>query len=361
MRIGLIARADNTGLGVQTQDFYRFMNPVKSLVVDLSHLNGLPTHPERYPGSVVLKHSPYPATDQHHPTAVSVINSFLDDLDIVFTCETPYDYHLFTEARRRGIRTILQYNFELLDNLQNPHVPQPDLFMAPSCWRYSDVEYNNKIFIPVPVDTERFLYKHRTSANIFLHLAGNNTLEDRNGTASLLASWNGVKPDAQLLVRSPRPMIHHASNVRIDNTLINDNVELYNMGDVFVMPRKFGGLCLSLNEALAVGMPVVMTNICPQSEFLPPSSLVSAPVTKSVMVKTPIEIHEVNQTELAAKVNELADSPNLVSFLSEQSREIAQTISWTRLAPVYRQVFEAVMDGAIPSDLFSWETPKSYI
>lgn len=360
MRIGLIARADNTGLGVQTQDFARHMNPSKILIVDLEHLNGLKTYPERYPGAAVLKYTPYPEVNKSHPASVAAINSFLDGLDLVFSCETPYDYHLFTEARHRGIRTILQYNFELLDHLQNPHAPQPDLFMAPSYWRYADVEYNNKVFVPVPVDTERFTYKHRKVANTFLHLAGNNTAEDRNGTASLLASWNGVKPETSLLVRSPRPIIHHASNILIDNTLIHDNIDLYAIGDVLVMPRKFGGLCLPLNEALAVGMPVIMTDVCPQSDFLSPSALVSAPLNKKIMVKTFIDIHEVNQIELAAKINELVDNPNMVSFLSEQSGELAQLISWKRLAPVYQQVFEAVMDGVTPSNPFCWPDSKSY-
>lgn len=355
MRIGLIARADNTGLGVQTQDFYRFMKPSKTLIIDLSHLNGLQTYPERYPGAEVLRYTPYPDVSISHPVAVDTINSFLDGLDLVFSCETPYDYHLFREARRRGIRTILQYNFELLDHLLNPDAPQPDLFMAPSRWRYDDVGFSNKIFVPVPVDTERFVYQHRKSAKTFLHLAGNATFEDRNGTQSLINSWSGVKPEANLLIQSPRPIGGYWSNIRVDNTHTLDNADLYRVGDVFVLPRKYGGLCLPLNEALALGMPVIMTDLRPQNEFLPSESLVPAALSKCVFTKTSIDVHEVNQRRLAAKVNELVDSPDMVSSLSEQSGELAQAISWKRLAPVYQEVFEAVMDGVTPRDLFSWD------
>lgn len=361
MRIGLIARADNTGLGVQTNDFSRFMKPDKVLIVDLSHLNGLQTYPERYPGSVVLRYTPYPEVDKSHPVAVETINSFLDGLDLLFTCETPYDYHLFREARRRGVRTVLQYNFELLDHLCNPNAPQPDLFMAPSRWRYADVDFPNKIFVPVPVDTERFVYKHRTSAKTFLHLAGNATFEDRNGTLPLIKSWQEVKSGANLLIQSPR-LINYgygAPNIRVDNTHTVDNTDLYRTGDVFVFPRKYGGLCLPLNEALALGMPVIMTDLCPQNEFLSPDSLIPAALSKSVFTKTSIDVHEVNQNALAAKIDELVDNPNLVSSLSEQSGELAQTISWKRLAPVYQEVFEAVMDGGTPRDLFSWSDSRN--
>ena len=40
MKLGLIARADNTGLGMQTWEFYRAMKPEKTLVVDISAMNG---------------------------------------------------------------------------------------------------------------------------------------------------------------------------------------------------------------------------------------------------------------------------------------------------------------------------------
>lgn len=358
MKIGLIARADNSGLGVQTLDFAKHVNPEKSLIVDLSHLNGLTTHPERFPGAEVLKYVPYPKVNESCPVSKAAIDSFLDGLDLVFTCETPYDSYLFLEARRRGIKTILQYNFEFLDNLENKEAPRPDLFMAPSCWRYEDADFSNKVFIPVPVDTERFKYVHRTSAKTFLHLAGNSTLEDRNGTLLLIASWRDVKFGANLLIKSPRVINFYGSpNVEVDNRKIEDNLELYQTGDVFIMPRKYGGLCLPLNEALALGMPVIMTDVCPQSEFISSSSLVRCSSTKRVNTKASIEVHTVDHNALAAKVDELTNSPDLVSALSKQSGEIAQVISWKKMLPIYNQVFEAVMDGVTPPDLFTWPNP----
>ena len=39
MRLGIIARRDNTGLGYQTKDYYDHLKPVKTMVIDLSKLN----------------------------------------------------------------------------------------------------------------------------------------------------------------------------------------------------------------------------------------------------------------------------------------------------------------------------------
>jgi hypothetical protein len=41
----------------------------------------------------------------------------LDEMTHVLTCETPYNRELYIEARRRGIKTYDQYNFEFQDLL----------------------------------------------------------------------------------------------------------------------------------------------------------------------------------------------------------------------------------------------------
>ena len=59
MRLGLIARCDQSGLGVQTHEFYRHMQPDKTLVIDVGHLYNKTTHcnkrsyPDRYPDATV--------------------------------------------------------------------------------------------------------------------------------------------------------------------------------------------------------------------------------------------------------------------------------------------------------------------
>jgi hypothetical protein len=55
----------------------------------------------------------------------------LDEMTHVLTCETPYNRELYIEARRRGIKTYDQYNFEFQDLLIKPKMAQPTKFLAP--------------------------------------------------------------------------------------------------------------------------------------------------------------------------------------------------------------------------------------
>jgi hypothetical protein len=59
---------------------------------------------------------------------------FLDGLRHVLTCQTPYNRELYIEARRCGIKTYEQYNFEFQDLLIKPEMAQPTKFLAPSLW-----------------------------------------------------------------------------------------------------------------------------------------------------------------------------------------------------------------------------------
>src|SRR3990172_4415649 len=173
LRIGLIARADNTGLGTQTWEFYRHMHPTKTLVVDISELNGMENFHERYPDGGISYGFP---TDD-------VVERFLKDLDVVFTCETPYNYKLFEWAPLVGVKTVLQPNWEFLDYHQQENLPFPDLFALPSQWHWEDFFYGKKMFLPVPVDRSRLpLRKPAERARVFLHIAGRPAHEDRNGT-----------------------------------------------------------------------------------------------------------------------------------------------------------------------------------
>lgn len=39
-----------------------------------------------------------------------------------------------------------------------------------------------------------------------------------------------------------------------------------------ILPRKYAGLCLPMNEALMSGLPVIMTDIEPNNVILPKSN-----------------------------------------------------------------------------------------
>ena len=55
MRLGIIARCDNTGLGNQTKELVNMLNPDKILLIDSAFFNNNKQHPEWYKGYDVIK------------------------------------------------------------------------------------------------------------------------------------------------------------------------------------------------------------------------------------------------------------------------------------------------------------------
>lgn len=343
MRLGLIARCDSRGLGIQSHEAYRHLHPVKTLVVNCPSAKPLPLHPERFPGAMVIDRIP---TDED-------CKQFLAGLDVVLTFETPYNHNLFSIAREMGVKTVLQYNFEFLAHLQHPDWPQPDLFAAPSTWRFDDVPFANKALLPVPIATDRFT-KHRDSVNSgirrFLHVVGRPAVADRNGTCDLLQALQYVTSEIVVTVKCQEPGyvsglvpgLTTPDNVTliVDSGDVLEYQDLYTGHDVLVMPRRFGGLCLPVNEALGAGMPVIMPCIEPNLDWLPYLWLVDdVDVKSSLMTKARIDVYETNPRALAYTIDEFSTNHEFFADAREHALALADSLSWDALEPMYDKVF----------------------
>ena len=332
MRIGLIARADNGGLGAQTEDFYKWMKPSKTLVIDIEHLTGYPNDFSKYPDATVVK--------GFEPQNAE-IDSFLEGLDVVFTVECPYNHYLYAKAREMGVKTVEQYNFEWSAYHQSPQLPKPDLFLAPSTWRMKEIEqYAPVKYLHVPVDREKFQFKSKHEAKKFLHIAGHKTFGDRNGTAILLDALPFIRSDIEIVIRTqdelPRAYTDHKLTIIKED--VADRRDLYNDEDVLILPRKYGGLSLQLNEALSLGMPVIMPDIAPQNEFLPEDWLVPATLKETTMIKLPIDVYECTPEALAQKIDEFANLATLRRD-SEVAGSLSHEKDWRVMRPQYEKVF----------------------
>lgn len=361
LRIGLVARADVTGLGIQTRDFYRHMKPDYVVILDLSHLSGRPINPSWYPDAKdVIKYVPYPETPvlkNPDPATKDALDRMIQQVDLIFSCETVYDYYLIHAARKKGVKVVLQYNYELLDHIYNPKLPQPDLFMAPSLWHYDEVPFPHKVFVPVPVDREMFPPMEWESPviNRWIHPGGNPVMEDRNGTRVAMDAWEHTKSNARLTVTTPDPRVHSRhQRVTVTNRLAKEPQDNYRGQEGFIFPRKFGGLCLPLNEALSLGMPTVMSRVSPQQDFLHPAGLVDSPVDRLVFTKTDIEVHEPNVEELAQIVDRLTEDEDLVAEMRQHSARIGMRLSWPKMIPYYEYAFRTICGGRIPDQDFHW-------
>jgi glycosyltransferase involved in cell wall biosynthesis len=351
MRIGLIARAENTGLGIQTWEFARHMHPAKTLVVDLTAGTNRRLYPDRFPGAKIIQGIP----GRRH------LEEFVDALDIVFTAETPYNYDLFTVARAAGAKTVLQYNFEFLDYLTRRDLPRPDLLAAPSPWRYDEVTAalpgQRTALLPVPVADRIWPPTHYSSRAIdILHIVGRPAIHDRNGTADLIAALAFVRSEISVTIRCQDPSyvprllagrrIPDHVHVVVETDDIDYYWHAYGAHDVLVLPRRFGGLCLPAQEALASGLPVVMPDISPNDTLLPPDWLVPGRRTGQFRARTTIDLHTVDHQALAATIDRFASDREFFRTAQGIARSTAEQMSWNALKPTYLDVFWRLRNGA---------------
>ena len=206
MTLGIIARSDNTGLGNQTRELVKMLNPDKILLIDSEHFNGNEQHPEWYKDYNVT------TTLSGFPTKQELIE-FLRNIDVVLSCETFYKQDFLHYAKRRGIKTILQYNFEFLLNMSNPDAELPDVLLAPSLWNIEQIEkmVNGRckvIHLPPPTDSTLFENVRQNNMskdhNRLLHVGGKFAAKDRNGTQTVLEMLKYSKASYELVITTQK-------------------------------------------------------------------------------------------------------------------------------------------------------------
>lgn len=340
MRLGLIAYADNTGLGSQTKQYFDHLEPAKTMVLDRSSgVTPYPCYPERYPGAMVVKGLP----------DFDEVAAFLKDLDVVLMAETAPTEHLMRSARERNVKTVIVPNWEYFHHFQNPKLLLPDLLLAPSLWHFDEYP-EPKAYLPFPIEL-KFRDTSETTAKNFLHIGGKPISPDRNGTFALLEALEYVTADINMTITctDPRVFEHRPplKNPHVTLTthlgVIDDLEPFYNAHDVLVMPRRFGGLCLPVNEALGHGLPVIMPDISPNNTWLPKHWLVPAEKTAERQMASTIDIYTPDPRALAQMIDQFATRPMMYHVSCDTARQIATDHSWETLLPLYMEVLTSVL------------------
>lgn len=341
MRLGLIARADSRGLGIQTKAFHDNMAPAKTLVVDCPSQQPLPVRRDWYPGAQWVNGLP----------STPDIENFLDDLDAVYTAETGYTPALWDIANKRHIRTVLHANFEFLD-----HNDQPKQWLAPSLWRIDEWP-EGTVHLPFPIELDKFPPTQLPDVPTnLLHIVGRPTMDrsndlHRNGTIDLLAALQLVTADVTVTIRCQQAgyvenliqihNFHFPPNIvlRIENGDTPNYWDNYRGQHALIMPRRFGGLCLPANEAIAAGIPVIMPNIDPNNTWLPHTWLVPAHQIGAFRAKQVIDLFQVDTGALAIKINQLVTDPGFYTKAKRKAQQLRYRLSWDTLKPLYEDVF----------------------
>ena len=303
MKLGIIARSDNTGLGNQTMELVKMLNPDKILLINSQFFNNNKQHPEWYKGYNVIE------TRKGMPKTSEIIE-FLEGLDVVISCETFYHLELVDRAKKQGTKTILQYNYELFGNLANPEWTLPDVLLAPSIWNLDVVvqKFGSKTKVMhLPPPTDQSLFNEAREINLskdhkrILHIAGKKAAKDRNGTESILEMIKYSKEDYELVIKSQTPLnlICKDPRVKIEIGDPDNRQDMYTGFDAMVLPRRYAGLCLPMNEALMSALPVFMTDISPNNAILPDKWLAESKKIDSFRTKSMVDVYDVKPERLA--------------------------------------------------------------
>ena len=334
MKIGLITRANNRGLGIQSWEFYRHLKPHKTVVVVLGGDDEKTL--ERYPDAVVLRGQVKDEDFAIHFAGCDVVLSF----------ETFYNDRAVEYAKGYGnIKFVLQPNYE-----QQGNIDLADGIIVPSVWYFNDWRHGKKIYLPVPINREKLPFKLRTKAETFVHNSGTQLSDDRNGTLTLLEAMQFVKSDIKLVIHIQKlfemmynKVVELASKdprITLSTEQLDNYWDFWQSGDVFIYPRKYGGLALPTNEAMSVGMPVVMPDLNPQNQYLPKDLLIPVSKVETIKMFRPIESCTVDPRELAKKIDFIAGS-DLTKY-SQAMDMVATNWSWEKLLPKYKAALKQV-------------------
>lgn len=320
MKIGLIARDNNRGLGIQSWEFFKNIKTVKTLVIEIDEKR---IFRERFPKARFVQNR----------IEDSDLDWLFDGIDCLITFETWYRRDIPQIARERGVKTALQLNFEWF-------CEEADIYLAPSLWHFLEIP-EPKEYLPVPINRDVLKFRKRKKANVFLHNAGNLLGGyDRNGTEVFLKAIPLVKSHIQFIIKS-QEKIEGIDDKRV-KFICDDNDDYWEQwktkADVMLMPRRYGGLCLPLNEAMSVGMPVIMTDMSPQNLFLPKELLIKPKSFEGTTIRKYIEMANIQPEDLAKKIDELAGKD--ITKYSNMMGKIAEAWSWEKLKPKYLKIFK---------------------
>ena len=318
------------GLARQSFEWWRHVPGCRPLVIvnRASESQGFEQHPEWYGEAATVVE----VDTRRWLLPERTVRRWLTTVDIVYAPETLYDWRLADWARKAGARTVVHINPEFWKDRD----PMPDALWSPTGWRLDRLPEGTTV-VPVPVALED--YPEPATLDLdervrVLHVVGHAAAGDRAGT-SIVGEATRRLPGVDWTVRSQdRGVTGSRSRYRwtIEPGGMPDHRDLFAGFHVLAHPRRYGGLSLVTQEALAAGLAVVMPDCSPNGEW----PIVPVPVRRRGVIVTAagrIDTADVLATDLALAISDLASDRGRLLETMAGSRRWAEENSWTALLP----------------------------
>ena len=319
-----------------TTDFFRHVHPDRTLIVDMGERGRGPFDASGYttgrPGADVWVNQGY-----NDEIPEGLVREFCGGLDVVYAAETFYREDVASIMRSCGVRTVLH----VMPELYRHGDAKPDVLWVPTPWRM-DMVPRETVVVPVPVDTVRFA--PGPPSRRIVHISAP-AFHDRNGSDLVRQALGHMSVEVELIAAGQpieippcrvRPTVTHRPPSQTRQ-------EVYAGGGALLLPRRYAGLSLPMQEAAAMGWPIVTLDLSPQNQWVSPSTLV--PAVTGADVRTVggfVNVAEANPRVIANRVSALVSDPEMWARASAASLAHADEISWTVWASRYRGLLEAV-------------------
>ena len=334
MQLGLIARCDQSGLGIQSWEFARHLLPDRVLLIGMGNLARGRSHPDWYDGLDVMH------------AGVQVDNDaaaqFIDGLDVVFAMEGTYRDGFGDEVTAAGGRLIVQANPELYA----PDVLGAHAVVFPTGWETD--RYDSPTVLPVPVASDRLVYQERDEVEAFIHVVAP-AMADRNGTDLVLKALSHVTQDCHVVFHVPEGVTSRLKILRTSHGQIGHVSyscprkpvehywDIYGGADALLIPRRYGGLSLPMQEAGALGLPIIALDVAPQAGRGGVLTVPASDPEPMDMKGGTFDVWSCDPIELAFTMDRLVKDKALARKLSRAARDTAALLHWDRLLPLYER------------------------
>lgn len=330
MRLGIIVRSEDRGLGSLSRDFHANLHPDKTLVVIPANArrHGLESHLDWYLDAELVRFD----GRLHERTC----REWLDGLDVVLSFETFYDWRFCQWARDAHVATVC---YAMPEWWRPAWALHPTQWWAPTSWRMNYLPPSTRL-VPIPVP-EPHIQKARIvpedSPFRWLHPGGarlpdERTNADRNGTQTVLKAAQLVREPQEIVVRTQSPLAPQEGVTVLEGNVEN-RWDIYGDADAVLLPRRYAGLSLPVLEAFAVGLPVVMTDMSPQNSDWPVQTVPTSPGPAHHLFGTTIETGDADPHALAWFMDFWATNPDEVEKWRSQSVDYATANSWAVRGP----------------------------
>jgi len=203
-------------------------------------------------------------------------------------------------------------------------------------------------YIPWPIDTNKFKFKQRGENKIitFVHNTGFVGSGNRKAPDITLNAWKKVRQvvKCKLIMRSQIDVKGDLQGVDFRKGDVKHSQELYQEGDVYLMPHRKDGLGLPMYEAMACGMLVLSPNAPPWNEINtnPNFCLKLKNLKKFTGLQDGFHC-TVDADDLANKMISIVKGDVDICKQSRMVSKYVQQFSWETIGPTISQMLKGIV------------------